>query len=197
MTQSQGDRFHIKASSVITHLQQHPVRSGPQADVDVPGMSMFGCVRQSFLTNMKQHQRPPLWKGNFFVSGALNTHLDQRVGTEFGCQPAQPIHQVFLVQFTRSEVKNIRANVANGAVQIVDCLLDSLTGGSRIFGQQQPGMFQRQTYGVYVLNDPIVKVHADALALFQYRQPALLQVEAHIFNSCAHPKADRGEELHF
>ena len=58
-------------------------------------------------------------------------------------------------------------------------------------------MFQGQADGVDGLDDAVVQVHADALALFQHRQAALLQVEAHVFDHRAHPGADRGEELHF
>ena len=65
----------------------------------------------------------------------------------------------------------------------------------RVFFQQQAGMLEGQPDRVDRLDDAVVQVHADALALFQHGQAALLQVEAHVLDRRADPGADGGQEL--
>ena len=48
-------------------------------------------------------------------------------------------------------------------------------------------MFERQPDRVDILDDAIVQIHANALALFQDGQPALLDVEAQVFDRHADP----------
>ena len=63
-------------------------------------------------------------------------------------------------------------------------------GFAGVFLDRHAGIIQRQPDGVDGLDDAIVQVHADALALFEHCQAAGLLGEAGVFDGDTSPGAD-------
>ena len=61
--------------------------------------------------------------------------------------------------------------------------------------QRHAGIFQCQPHGIDRLDDAVVQVHADALALFQHGQATRLAVQAGVFDGDASPAADGGQQM--
>src|SRR3972149_5490114 len=116
---------------------------------------MPGDIGQSFLADMKQ-----------------------------GCSVGrrQGDHQIFAAKLAWAQVEDIRTDITNSVIQSLNSLLDLQAGHPGIFLNRALSIVQSQANGINRLDDPIVQVHANPLALFQDSEPLSLAVQASVLN---------------
>ncbi len=188
--------FLLEAAPVITNLQQHAFSGGPHGHLGAPGLGVFGYVGQGFLADVEERQRLGFRQVGDAVLGTVQRHLHQRVGAEFQHQAVDTRHQVLILKLSRAQVKDIGADITDGAVEVCHGLLDAVGGGGGVFFKQQAGVFEGEPHRVDRLDDAVVQVHADAVAFLQDGEAATGDVQTDALDGGGHPGGDRLGKLH-
>jgi len=144
---------------------------------------------------VEQGKRLRFRQADLTVLWTVEGYFNESVGTKLLHQTINPLHEILVLELARSEVEDIGADVAYGAVEVEDCLFDTGGGGSRGLLQQQPGVFQRQSDGIYGLNNSVMEIHTNAVAFFENGEPATLHIKTNILDGSSHPGCDGVGEL--
>ena len=74
---------------------------------------------------MKKDDRTRLRKFCQTVRRSLQVDYHRRIGAELVDQTLDAIHKVLAVELPGAQVEDIGADIANGTIEIVDCLLNA------------------------------------------------------------------------
>jgi len=108
------------------HFQHHPVGRLPYHHIHPVGVGMLGDICQRLLADMENCQRLGIGHAGKALSGTLQVDRNQGIGVKLIHQPLKTLHQVVIPQLAGAQVQDVGADVADGAVQIADCLLNPL-----------------------------------------------------------------------
>ena len=123
----------------------------------------------------------------------LQLDIDHGVVAELLDDRDEPVHQGRTAQELRPEAEDEVPDVPDREVEAVDRPLDASFDLVRVVAHELGDVLEREADGIDVLDDPVVEVLADALALVDDGQPLDLLVQAGVLDR--DPGVDR-ERLH-
>jgi len=143
---------------------------------------VLGSVGQRLLSDVEERRARALVED--FLDARLHLELDlhQCVGPELMDELAQALAQVVGFHALRAHVHDVVADVTDGLVKAIDGVTQAVRRRLRIVLQQQGAMLKRQANGINRLDNAIVQIHPDPLALLQHRQAAHLLVQAGVLD---------------
>ena len=193
MTETRAGRRVEPVAVVLDHQAQRPFLVRPDPDRRTAGAGVSGDVAQRLVDDAQEMGRHDLVRLGVDGPG-LQFDVDDRIVPELLDHGAQPLEQRRPGQELRLEPEDEVPDVADGQVEAVDRALDPSLDLVGVLADELRDVLQRQSDGVDALDDPIVQVPADALALVDDRQALDLLEQACVLDGDPGMERERLDE---
>ena len=171
-----GTGSGVEPAAVVPHRDGQATIVADHVDPGARGPGVTGDVAQRLVDDAQEVARDRLRRlRRTLADRQLDVH--DRVVAELFDECSETSEQRGPAQELRAQPKDEVADVADRQVEGVDGPLDALDDLVGVLGDELRHVLERQPDGVDALDDPVVEVLADALALVDDGEPVDLLVQ--------------------